>query len=154
MSGDGHAPVQKAEIDISPGKMDSSGDQITMNINVVATIYDGNTTPELSDLRYDHVLLCLYSQTGTVLHKEDLGTISTAGSTNEFSERYDVPVTTNQIPRYMIVDHPDLRDGNSVSVDVLEWKPDREIYTQHSKSFGQLRTNFTYPRSEKVGECG
>lgn len=147
----GAGPTNEAGIDISPGQFTQRRDDVSMLINVIATIY--GESHRIEEIHYEDVMLCLYDRNGTVLHGENLGTISMRNRT-EFAERYVINVTVSKIPIYFLIDHPDLRNGSVVSTDLLEWVPDRDTYTPRQEGLGEIQNEFEFPRSHERGVCG
>lgn len=92
--------------------------------------------------RYEHVMLCLYDQSGTTLASRDLGTFSKP------TDYTTASIRTGEIPRYIVIDHPEFREY-AFDYEILVWNPDQERYET-----GLPRDiEFQYPRNDTVGEC-
>lgn len=150
--GESADPNREAEIDIAPGQVNTSQTLITMSIDVIVTIYDDSGSSEYDNIHYENVSLCLYEGDESIHHRGELGTISTR-DTDEFAQRYTVNTTVSAPPKYIIVDHPDLRGDSPARRELLEWDDEREYYSvRHDDSV--IRDAFDYPRASKPGQCG
>lgn len=92
-------------------------------------------------ISYEHVMLCLFDRGGTVINSTDLWTFETPHTTANVSLR------SREVPKYVVVDHPKLRDHGFVRI--LKWDEDRRAYA--TATIDDIE--FEYPRTEEIGTC-
>lgn len=139
----GEAP-QQALVQISPYPLDSSSEQFAKRVLVSVKIR--GYPPQ----RFENARLCLYDEGGTVLSNESLGTI-VSPQTGEFVTSYSVNVTLSQRPKYIVVDHPELRNDNRLTVEMLEWNSTRNLWIPQD---GPSLPLGNWPRTNETGQCG
>lgn len=152
--GDNHDSIRRARIQVSPGPVSMVGENVTMSPEVVFELYDYGDPPKYDHVRLNDVMLCLYDREGAILHSSNLGGISFP-ETGEFYRRQTVNVSTSTVPKYIIVDHPQLRNGTVFDQEVLIWDPEREGYTVSvAEGLGNIQDEFNFPRINEPGVCG
>lgn len=142
-----------------------SGDPAELaDLSLYPTVYDRNTSFQTStrisvtvygyeNLRYEDVLLCLYSQNGSVLGKESIGTIYSPDS-GVYDEEMTVNISVGQRPFYFVVDHPELRNDSRLTTELRVWLPEHEAYDFRLSGLDKVQDEFEFPRTHEVGTCG
>jgi hypothetical protein len=140
----GGEATQQALVQISPYPLDSSSEQFAKSVLVSVRIR--GYPPQ----QFENTRLCLYDEGGTVLSNESLGPI-VSPETGEFVTSYSVNVTLSQRPKYILIDHPELRNNNWMTVEMLEWNSTRNLWIPRD-SPGLPIAN--WPRTNETGQCG
>lgn len=133
-----------SNIDPQPGYVDGhnlefyDGDQFIVN-GSLALKMDG-ASPHFND-----VMICLYTSDGEVLDSENIGTLTGP------NDRQNISATTEERPRYVVVDHSEFHDYDTFSPLVVEWTDE---YVRHETSPSEDIETFQYSPPVETGECG
>lgn len=144
--GGGGAPSSMAQIEIDvPNASAPAETTITIRTRVIVKNRD--------DVRIDGAVVCLYNGSGGVLHSHPLSTI-TGDEDGNYYNQTTFTVRISEPPKYIFVDHPDLRGDDAPAYsEVVEKENHRLVYTFHQggvHSFGE----FGFPRTNQTGKCG
>lgn len=143
-----HDPVRKAEVDISLQSYNRTTADMTLEIPIHIREHS---------VYYESPQLCLYDRNGTVLYREALPTINNSDG-GEFYKRPTITVDLEQLPKYILIDHPGLRNDPRFDVELLELVHDSErskvIYTPRYGGLGDVQDRFDFPRTNETGKCG
>ena len=149
-----NGPVRLAQIEISPGQVKRSGSNVSMSPEVVIHLYDYGDPPKYDDILYEDVMFCAYDEEGAVLHSTNLGSVSSP-ETGEFFKAERVNMTVATVPKYLIVDHPALRNDSPFDTKVQVWNADRERYSPAlDGGLSEIQDRFEFPRTHEPGICG
>lgn len=144
---DGKAP-ELARIDVDPGEFDRQG-KPSMEIRVDVEIRG------YENLSYEDVQLCLYDSTGHLLSAEQLGRIySPSPNWTTFTRSYSVEPTIESRPKYIVVDHPGLRNDSRFLNEIRVWDEEHQAWDVQFGSLDTVQDRFQFPRSNSTGVCG
>lgn len=139
--------TNSAIITIDPSLRNTSGEgSIQISADVTVDIRGYN------EINYEHIRLCLYDENGDVLHGEQLGDIHV--SDGIYIREFSSNATVETVPKYIIVDHPELRTDSRIAVENRVWLPEQEVYDLRREGLGDIQNQFEFPRTNETGTCG
>lgn len=121
-------------IDVAYQELNTNGSRFHMNGTVFISI-PGERTGKLQ-----RVMVCLYGEDGRVIESRELDTFELPSDSSQ------VELITTEIPTYIVVDNPELRERGITSVTK---RTDRTYRNPVPVS----DIEFEYPRSNQVGVC-
>jgi hypothetical protein len=99
-----------------------------------------------NEIEFNAVMACVYDEQGQLLTSDNLGTFKTPRDTARLSVRTDIQ------PTYIIVDHPEFREYDSIAAAIFHWRDDRiRDTTGNPEEYIQA---FEYIAPTQPGECG
>lgn len=102
------------------------------------------------DLTYDDTMLCLYDSDGSLQFSKNLGRYHSSEDEVFFNEHTATPDLEHR-PKYIVVDHPELRNDSRIQLERLAWRTD---YGNNKGWVPYKSEAFEYPKSNKPGNCG
>jgi len=136
---------QIARIIISPLEVPGADGELPVEISTEIRGYD--------NLSYEHVRLCAYDRNGTVLDSTALWTIQSPSSGTQHY-RETVNLTVEQVPKYLIIDGPNLRSDERLNMVTQEWRSEEETYVGLRDDLGTVQNEFEWPQTSEPGQCG
>lgn len=139
----GSKKSQAAYIKISPSRIDKSTNN--MSVEIVIHEYGYN------NLSYDNLTLCMYDSSGDIIQHQTFGQVGSLES-NEFFEVYEFNVSVSSKPKYILVDHPELRNDSRIRNQIRVWNSGS--YGIEYQESNPMKDDFGFPRNSEIEQCG